>query len=458
MATGLVLSAIALAVLTFVASAENEHSRSLDVRDYSTWLRRPPTTNVQCPVKRCRGSPPKHSRDHDVFLDTGSRLVSDLPSYPLPIHVAAETGGSYEVDEKTGMNIYNVDFKPGHFTCLSCDVGTCEGCDIMCDLSQCIGEFYVQECWCQRDQDVRLGKPLWEFREYDANFIKNDGLMPFFCDAKCGGGICDTAGLQCKRREDACKPWWWCNLSPPKEDTLQPKDNWSDGHSYTTQMTLTQIRELNAHHSGAQAVGSNSHKAGRNLAALRQGRYWKLLSSRRNRQLAANQQLRDARRAARVEKARLRAKTRATLGTVSGEIGANDFGRLSFRPGRFVCEAAALPPKVQDPKTMLWNDRGYLVLDRASCKVTLFDSKCFCWDQVLHLKGKDPLTSEFTCDGSCQWGACEGRTCASSPPQPLTASTPAPALDPIAVEQLHAGELHDGSTRMDPALLQTRKK
>lgn len=90
-------------------------------------------------------------------------------------------------------------FTPAHFSCSSCDVGTCSGCNnVICDLSKCIGKFYSQECWCT--------KPL------------NPKVEKIFCDSDCTGGLCDTKGLTCKTRESACKPWWWCKLPPPKEE------------------------------------------------------------------------------------------------------------------------------------------------------------------------------------------------------------------------------------------------
>lgn len=404
-------------------------------RHHKVWPPPPPISNSHCPVKKCRGINLKQARGSVDLMQTGSWLEYKTPSYPLPINTDAEIAGVHEVDEDTGMSVYNVDFKPGRFTCLSCDVGTCASCDIMCDLSQCIGEFYVQECWCQKDQAVRLGKPMWWFREYDANFLTAENVYQFFCDANCGGGICDSPGLQCKRREDACKPWWWCNLPPPKTQNLKPTDGWSDGYSYVSTMTLAQTSARTKHRSGSRI-----------RATVRNGRAQQQLH------VKLNEQLHRARRAAESEKARLAAKADAKQrGDELPRFEANDFGNLDFKPGRFVCENAALPPKIQDPDSRIWNDRGYIVFDRSACSGSLFVHQCFCWDNVLYLKRQDPLTSEFTCDDSCKWGACEGRTCGTGPPPPLPPAPPVPAVDAITIEQLRQGELHNADLTMDPS-------
>merc|ERR1719247_1524839 len=121
----------------------------------------------------------------------------------------------------------------------------------------------------------------------------------------------------------------------------------------------------------------------------------------------------------------------------------NDFGTMKFQPGRFVCESAALPPKVQNPDSYLWEDRGYLVLDRFSCKGSLFDKKCLCWDDFAYLQGGDPKTSQFMCDDTCTWGQCEGKKCGKKAPPPLPPPTDPPPEDPGAFEKEHADELHN---------------
>jgi len=321
-------------------------------------------------------------------------------------------------------------------------VGTCASCDIMCDLSQCIGQFYTQECWCRKDLTVRLKKPLWWFREYDANFMTHESVYQFFCDGQCTGGICDAPGLQCKKREEACKPWWWCNLPPPKTDNLVPKDGWPEGFSYSSSMTLAQESMHTELRSGGQTRARRSD--------LRRGTLKQQALKR------TNEQLQEATKAAVAESARLKAKAK-TKGKAMAkdrdlpEFEANDFGNLNFKSGRFVCESGALPPKIQNPDSRIWGDRGYIVFDRQACKGSLFDHKCFCWDQVAYLRRQDPMTSEFKCDDSCSWGPCEGRKCGAAPPGPLPDDIPPAVLDAMAVEAMKQGELHNVDNKMDPA-------
>eukprot|EP00425_Heterocapsa_triquetra_P028825 CAMPEP_0195110696 /NCGR_PEP_ID=MMETSP0448-20130528/93648_1 /TAXON_ID=66468 /ORGANISM="Heterocapsa triquestra, Strain CCMP 448" /LENGTH=294 /DNA_ID=CAMNT_0040147419 /DNA_START=95 /DNA_END=976 /DNA_ORIENTATION=- len=107
----------------------------------------------------------------------------------------AHAGGASHQEKADGK--YEVDYTPGHFICNKCDASACKDCSILCDLRSCIGEFYTQECWCNREsmpgQETRL-----------------------LCDPTCSGGLCDAQGQTCARREDACKPWWWCGAPPPK--------------------------------------------------------------------------------------------------------------------------------------------------------------------------------------------------------------------------------------------------
>ena len=55
-----------------------------------------------------------------------------------------------------------------------------------------------------------MKKKLWRLRDSDGQFVLQDSVKKFFCDAECGGGVCDTEKLVCEPREQACKPWWWC--------------------------------------------------------------------------------------------------------------------------------------------------------------------------------------------------------------------------------------------------------
>jgi len=93
--------------------------------------------------------------------------------------------------DKKGFSQYNLDFKPGLFTCTKCDKG-CPTCNIVCDLASCIGEFYQTECWCRKDTAVRMKTPLWQLRKYDGQFLANDSVHKLFCNKGCGGGVCDT--------------------------------------------------------------------------------------------------------------------------------------------------------------------------------------------------------------------------------------------------------------------------
>jgi len=355
----------------------------------------------------------------------------------------------YEVDEETGMSIYDVDFKPGHFTCMACDVGTCAGCDIICDLSQCLGEFYTQECWCRKDRDVKLKKPLWWFREYDSKWMTHDTVYQMFCDENCGGGICDTKGLTCKKREEGCKPWWWCNLPPPRKDNLDPADGWGDGFSYSTSMVLAQNNmklELNSEKKHQEEDEESVAGLNRRVQAMMTN------TSVRPQSNTMGRRLRKGVSAMQKSVSVANRHADAAYGATAKdrEFEPNDFGKLSFQAGRFTCEAAALPPKVQNPNSYLWVDRGYMVFDRFSCRGSLFNYKCMCWDNFLYLQGKDPKTSEFQCDDTCNWGQCEGRTCGKGPPPPLPPPPPPVPLDPLAMETLRSSELHNADNKMDP--------
>jgi len=236
------------------------------------------------------------------------------------------------------LSSYTVNYGPGHFTCMQCDVSACPDCSILCDLSSCVGSFYTQECWCQTGD-------------------QNSDPAVVFCDEDCGGGVCDTPGFQCGSRYEACQPWWWCG-APPPTSFLQRRT----GHQ----------------RSGATATQRSSSAAARSLSQ-------RLEAWRSQAQLA------------------------------SSALKAPE--KLHLQAGRFECETAGLPPKTRDPKTMVWVERGYLVLDRETCQGSTFEHDCFCWDNFRRLRGEDPLTSEFKCDSKCKWGGCEGRTCAKEVPK-----------------------------------------
>jgi len=419
-------------------------------RHHRRWPPKPPITNAQCPVRNCRGIPKKDLKFKPTLIQTSVSDKVEEPNEPLPIELESETPYKvYEVDADTGMSIYDVDFKPGHFTCMACDVGTCAGCDIMCDVSQCLGEFYTQECWCRKDRDVKLKKPLWWFREYDSKWMTHDTIYQMFCDQQCGGGICDTQGLTCKTREEGCKPWWWCNLPPPRTDNLDPADGWGDGFSYSTSMVLAQKNVKSGLKSEMKERESDDDVKSLNH---------RLNAMRSNQTLQAHTTPSKGRRL-RQSKAVSTLQTSSVSGTRHAEAASsgtgrdfepNDFGNLKFQPGRFVCESAALPPKVQNPNSYLWIDRGYMIFDRFSCRGSLFNYKCFCWDNFQYLQGKDPLTSEFTCDDSCTWGQCEGRTCGKGPPPPLPPPPQPVPMDAAAMETLRSNELHNADNKMTP--------
>ena len=130
---------------------------------------------------------------------------------------------------------------------------------------------------------------------------------------------------------------------------------------------------------------------------------------------------------------------------------ANDKGKFKFGDGRWVCEDGGLPPKIQDPETYLWNDRGYIVFPKSACRGGAFDTQCYCWDKVRWENGKDPLTSEAMCDSTCGYGACESfSACGKSPPGPLPPPPPPPVKDPMAAELEGQKDLHINKGTMDP--------
>lgn len=183
---------------------------------------------------------------------------------------------------------------------------------------------------------------------------QNSNPAVAFCDEDCGGGVCDTPGFHCGSRYEVCQPWWWCGAPPPT--------------SFLQQRT--------GHKSGGGA-------AQRSAAAR-----------------SMTQRLEEWR-------------SEAQLGTAVRTAPEH----LNLQAGRFECETAGLPPKTRDPKTMVWVERGYLVLDRTTCHGSTFEHDCFCWDNFRRLKGLDPLTSELKCDSQCKFGGCEGKTCGKEVPK-----------------------------------------
>lgn len=308
---------------------------------------------------------------------------------------AALPGKVHDTDPNSGVSLYNIAFKAGHFTCSKCDPGACPSCNTMCDITSCMGEFYTQECWCRKESQVKLKTPEWWFRQYDARFLTHETVKRTFCDDDCTGGVCDIDRLQCKRREEACQPWWWCNLDPPKEPV--ELDGWPTGFEYTESMTFLQTER--------KASMSDLNKA------------------------------------------LVEAKAEATKKV---EVEANDINLFSFGTGSWECGLASLPPKIQDGTSYAWVDRGYLVFDSKSCKGGAFNQKCYCWDEVRQLKGIDPKTSELMCDSGCELGNCAGNTCSSKPPPPPTQPPPPPPMDPVQVEALRSSELKKSQNKMDP--------
>jgi len=368
----------------------------------------PMPKQARCPNAQCHVQPPKEKKKaadgaakyFGSFLQESSELSE--PNVALPVEITPERPYKdkvHETDPDSGVSLYNLAFKPGHFMCSKCDTGTCPNCNTVCDLSSCVGEFYTQECWCRKESQVKLKTPTWWFRKYDSRWLLHDTVRRTHCDSDCTGGICDMPGLQCKRREEACRPWWWCGLNPPTEEMREKtEDDWPTGFEYTESMTFVQ----------EAAVKTPSF--------LQRGT----------------------------------SEVRRSGATGDQEFEANDFGLFSFKLGSWECERGAFPPKIQDATTYLWNERGYIVFDSPACKGGEFDTTCYCWDNFEYLQGNDPKTSELHCDSGCGLGPCAGNTCSSSPPPPPTAPPPPPIPDPVEAEAMKASELRRSNNKMDP--------
>jgi hypothetical protein len=394
----------------------------------------PMPKQARCPNSQCHVQPPKEKKKTAAdgaakyfgsFLQEGSELWE--PNVELPKAPGQERPYKdkvHETDPDSGVSLYNIAFKPGHFMCSKCDTGTCPNCNTMCDLSSCTGEFYTQECWCRKDSQVKLKTPTWWFRQYDSRWLLHDTVRRTHCDDDCTGGICDMPGLQCKRREEACRPWWWCGLNPPTEEMREKtNDDWPTGFEYTESMTFLQ-------------EGANKTRA-------------KRLPSLALPPVATPAKTTSFMQRASTEVRRIGSEVvSSTKGDQKFE--ANDFGLFSFKLGSWECGRAAYPPKIQDAVTYLWNERGYIVFDSPSCKGGEFDTKCYCWDNFEYLKGTDTKTSELHCDGGCGLGPCAGNTCSSSPPPPPTAPPPPPIPDPVEAEAMKSSELRRSNNKMDP--------
>jgi len=266
---------------------------------------------------------------------------------------------------------FEVSFLPGHFVCTKCDSSACKDCGVLCDLSSCMGQFFSQECWCEGS---------------------SGGHEVAFCDSRCSDGLCGEKDKICRPKSKACDPWWWCDSEPPvnlaQRSTARLR-------SRAGQKTLSVAQQ-----SKAQSQSQSSEK----------------LQSAVQRLDVARQQAKqraESRRTSQQQKALMNATLPAELSS------------LSFSDGRFECFSGALPPKTKDAEGFFWIERGYIVLDAATCTGAQYNHKCYCWDNYKRLKGEDPLTSEVQCDDSCGMGLCEGRTCSSQPPSVVVAKVQA---------------------------------
>jgi len=247
--------------------------------------------------------------------------------------------------------VYGADYKPGKFTCSMCDTTLCEGCAVFCDVKRCMGETYKQECWCEDTTPGSLAE-----------------TQKVFCDGDCMGGVCDTPKLKCRKKSEACKPWWMCGGL----NFLQRKAR-VQRHGQLRASSQSGGQSRQAPVPGAPPGAPPGLPPGLNATNLTQ------------------------------------------VNT-----------RFEYKLSRFTCESVAVPPKVWDNAHFQWVDRGYLVFDMQACMGTVFEQKCFCWDKFRYLSGEDPMTSELQCDPACSLGGCAGRECARNPPPPLSQTTPAP--------------------------------
>mmetsp|Transcript_39293 Transcript_39293/g.94494 ORF Transcript_39293/g.94494 Transcript_39293/m.94494 type:complete len:382 (+) Transcript_39293:138-1283(+) len=353
----------------------------------------PPASN--CPVRSCRsrGESLLQTEESSTYINT-----------PIELHIAAEEGKSHRVNERTGRSVFDINFSPGHWTCSKCDSKACKNCNVVCDLRSCMGEFYSQECWCRKKSELKIDRPLWKFRSEDGQFLE-ESVARFFCDKNCAGAQCDIEGLQCMKREEACRPWWWCQgLEPPKE--AQPaKPGWGDGMAFSAlQANATVKRSLLKQHPAPSEEAPP--------AALLQTEHAVALSD---------------------------------------PAEPNDFKAFNFENGVFTCGEGGLPPRIKNPTSMMWEDRGYIIFEGQSCTtIAPSRTKCFCWNEFLRIQGKDPLMSEFMCNEDCTTGPCAGNTCSVEKPGPAPEQSPPPEVDPVDAEAQQEAGLHTQGVRMVP--------
>lgn len=296
-----------------------------------------------CPVANCH----QKKAGRYVFLQESG------PNYPLPYNaVSRQVNRPFK--GKHGRMLYSLLLKPAEFICEACDDTTCPGCGVVCDIKKCFGEFFQQECWCQNEKDIKNETPLWTFNKMISQFQLDNSVSRVFCDEHCNAGSCRGKHMKCKKREEACKPWWWCNLPPPAhadsvedDEKLWPKNEYESSFLQKKPKSFLQIKNV------------------------QQSKVPKL---------------------------------------------DNDIKNFHFKKGKWSCDAASLPPKIQDTQTLLWYNRGYIIFDAGSCSGESYDHVCYCWDNEAMKHGEDAHMTQKRCNGSCQLGQCKNKTCAHTPP------------------------------------------
>lgn len=310
-----------------------------------------------------------------VFAAAVPRLAVGAPDKECPIKSCGGAVGSF-----------GVTYTPGEFTCMACDVTTCPDCGYMCDIAQCVGKFFSQECWCRGgNQDMPTAQEMWTLNKGTNKFVEEAGVQKFVCDDDCSGGICDEKGLKCEPRAKACKPWWWCGELPPRINFMQ-KDS---SRSSRARLRSQSLRSESSDSMNARFLTARSAAKARANATLQ------------------------------------------SVATANEDNVAANYRDLKISAVRYTCGVAALPPKVQDPVSRLWVDRGYVIFEKASCKGASFDQKCYCWDNFKYLQGKDPMTSMMMCDSECSQGSCDGKKCGTEQPPPLPPTEQLPSPPPV---------------------------
>eukprot|EP00403_Amphidinium_massartii_P013189 CAMPEP_0178412712 /NCGR_PEP_ID=MMETSP0689_2-20121128/22158_1 /TAXON_ID=160604 /ORGANISM="Amphidinium massartii, Strain CS-259" /LENGTH=302 /DNA_ID=CAMNT_0020033971 /DNA_START=59 /DNA_END=964 /DNA_ORIENTATION=+ len=296
----------------------------------------------------------------------------DLLSFVLAVTLllrsaCAESEGGIQAQ---CLNNMEVQFKPAHFSCMSCDVTTCGGQYLICDPAKCLGKMLMQECWCKQAPGAAPSQALKDLSGAAASFggaAGGDGTLRFHCDENCMGGACDTAGLQCRKREEVCDPWWLCSDEPPAALTQLSSTDSLQEHS-----------EAGSKHVLQRGLWQQQHHRGH-----------------------------------------LRSSGSRALQTASAVAPQRQY---NFQAASFECDTAFVPLPVENPVTHKLEPPGIIVFDKRACSGSLLTNKCVCWDNYKYLLGKDPLASEFMCDNSCTAGPCGGRTCALHQPPPLLLS------------------------------------